>query len=60
MSHQLDRVVDDTDNALLQLRRATRGIPVSAAGFRQHHNKAARAIAELMTELIDARSAIDK
>ncbi|MBB3051151.1 hypothetical protein FHS23_002174 [Prauserella isguenensis] len=60
MSHQLDRVIDDVDTALRQLRRATRGMPINEHGFRNHHNKAARAMAELTTELIDARSAIDK
>lgn len=58
MSHQLDRVIDDVDTALRQLKRALRGIPVRREGFKDHHDKAARAMARLTTELQDARAAI--
>ncbi|MEU6645495.1 hypothetical protein ABZ863_23485 [Saccharomonospora sp. NPDC046836] len=58
MSHQLDRVIDDVDAALRQLKRSLRGIPIRREGFKAHHDKAARAMATLTTELTDARSTI--
>ncbi|RSN27491.1 hypothetical protein DL990_30415 [Amycolatopsis sp. WAC 01416] len=58
MSHQVDRVVDDLSSALLQLKHAMRGMPLNQNGFRAAHDKAARAMGTLTTELLDARPAM--
>jgi hypothetical protein len=58
MSHQLDRVLDDVDTALRQLKRTLRGIPIRREGFKAHHDKMARAMGTLTAELSDARSTI--
>ena len=58
MSHQVDRVVDDLSATLVQLKEAMRGMPLNQSGFRAAHDKAARAMGTLTTELLDARPAM--
>ncbi|MEU8635165.1 hypothetical protein AB0C38_23545 [Amycolatopsis sp. NPDC048633] len=58
MAHQVDRVVDDLDTALLQLRESMKGMPLNRNGFKAAHARAARAMGTLTTELTDARAAI--
>ncbi|MEC3975936.1 hypothetical protein [Amycolatopsis sp. H20-H5] len=55
---QVDRVVDDLSTALTQLRDSMRGMPLSKSGFKGAHDKMARSMGTLTTELIDASSAI--
>ncbi|MEW2508411.1 hypothetical protein AB0878_48930 [Amycolatopsis sp. NPDC047767] len=59
MAHQVDRVVEDLDSTLRQLKDAMRGMPVNEHGFKAAHDKAARAVAVLTTELTDARPALN-
>lgn len=58
MAHQVDRVVDDLDTALVQLKESMRGMPLNRNGFKAAHDRAARAMGTLTTELTDARTAI--
>lgn len=58
MAHQVDRVVDDLDASLRTLKEAMRGMPVQQHGFKAAHDKAARAMGTLSTELLDARPAL--
>lgn len=58
MAHQVDRVLGDLDSAMTQLKRAMHGIPVRREGFKQGHDKAARAVGQLTAELQDASAAI--
>ncbi|MEU4675172.1 hypothetical protein AB0F91_46360 [Amycolatopsis sp. NPDC023774] len=58
MAHQVDRVVEDLDTALRQLKSVMRGMPVNQNGFKAAHDKAARAFGVLTTELTDARPAL--
>jgi hypothetical protein len=60
MSHQLDRLVDDIDTALRGLRESMKGMPMHRTGLslKSTHDKMARAMGTLTTELTDARSAI--
>lgn len=58
MSHQLDRTLDEVDNAMGQLKRAMRGIPIRREGFKSHHDKFAKTVATLTVALSDSRSAI--
>ncbi|MFE3179084.1 hypothetical protein ACFXPA_44400 [Amycolatopsis sp. NPDC059090] len=58
MAHQVDRVVDDLHSAMSTLKDAMRGMPVHQHGFKAAHDKAARAMGTLSTELLDARPAL--
>jgi len=56
--NQLDRALDDIDTAMRQLKEGVARIPVRRDGFKQHHDRMAKAVATLTTELVDARTAI--
>ncbi|MGC7101606.1 hypothetical protein ACPZ19_43615 [Amycolatopsis lurida] len=58
MSHQVDRVLDEVDTALKQLRRSMRGIPVRREGLKAMHDKMAKSMGSLTVALDDARSTI--
>ena len=58
MAHQVDRVVEDLDSALRQLKVSMRGMPLNQHGFKTAHDKMARAMGTLTTELTDARPAM--
>lgn len=58
MAHQLDRAIDDVDASMRQLKTAVTRIPVRREGFKQHHDRMAKAVAKLTTELTDARAAM--
>jgi hypothetical protein len=60
VSHQLDRVLDDVDAALRQLKASVRGLPLGQHGLKATHDKMARAMGTLTTELSDARAAITR
>lgn len=57
-AHQVDRVLDNVDAAMRQLKNALRGIPVRREGFKAHHDRMAKAVARLTVALDDSRSAI--
>lgn len=54
----MDRALDDIDTAMRQLKEGVARIPVRRDGFKQHHDRMAKAVATLTTELVDARTAI--
>jgi len=58
MTHQVDRVLDDIDNAMALLRQAMRGVPARRQAFKANHDRMAREVAKLTVALTDARSAI--
>ncbi|MEU3273541.1 hypothetical protein ABZ639_22105 [Saccharomonospora sp. NPDC006951] len=58
MAHHVDRVLGDLDAAMRQLKQAMHGIPVRREGFKARHDKAARAVGQLIAELQDANAAI--
>ena len=58
MAHQVDRVVDDLGSTLMQLKESMRGMPLNQNGFKAAHDRMARAMGTLTTELTDARTAI--
>ena len=58
MSHQVDRVVDDLGTAMRQLKDSMRGMPLAQHGFKAAHDRTARAMGALSTELTDAAPAL--
>lgn len=58
MSHQLDRVLDDVDGALKMLKASVRGLPLGQHNLKAIHDKMARSMGTLTTEMSDARRAI--
>lgn len=58
MSHQVDRALDTVSDAMKQLKRSLRGIPVRREGFKSHHDQTAKAVAKLAVSLDDSRAAI--
>jgi hypothetical protein len=54
--YQVDRVVENVDKAMKQLRDTMRGIPIRWAGFKREHDAAARSMANLTVLVTDARS----
>jgi len=58
--HQLDRAVDDVDRAMQELRRSIRRVPIRREGFKAHHDKMAKAVAQLTVALADARVSADR
>lgn len=58
MAHQLDRALDDIDAAMRQLKDGITKIPIRREGFKSHHDRMAKAVAKLTTELTDARAAM--
>ena len=60
MAVTVDRVVEDLDQAMRALRRAVRGIPFRAGGFKNTHDNLARDVAHLTVLLDSARGAFNK
>lgn len=58
MAHQVDGVLDDLDAAMRMLRRAVKGIPAEAAGFKGAHDRLAKSVAVFALVLDDSRSAV--
>lgn len=58
MAHQVDRVLDDIDKAMGELRRAIRAVPARRQAFKANHDRMAREVAKLTVALSDSRSAI--
>lgn len=59
MAHQVDRVLDDLNKAMGQLRRAMRGVPARRQAFKANHDRMARRVADLTVALSDSRSVIE-
>ncbi|MEC3974857.1 hypothetical protein [Amycolatopsis sp. H20-H5] len=57
-SHEVDRVLDDIDATLRQLKDAMRGIPARREGFAGLHDRVAKTAALLSVSLSDARAAV--
>lgn len=57
-SHEVDRVLEELDATLRQLRDAIRGIPARKQGFVAAHDRVAKSAALLSVWLSDARGAI--
>ncbi|MFI5589825.1 hypothetical protein ACIA5G_32580 [Amycolatopsis sp. NPDC051758] len=58
MAHQVDRVVEDLATTLTQVKESMRGMPLHKNGFKAAHDRMARSMGTLATELTDARTAI--
>jgi len=59
MAASVDRAIDDLDAAMRRLRRAVRGIPFRAGGFKTTHRNLARDVAFLMVQLDSARGMLN-
>jgi hypothetical protein len=55
-SHQVDRALDEVEAAMTQLRRAMRGVPANREGFRSHHDRTAKTMAQLTVAVTDSRA----
>lgn len=58
MSHQVDRALEEVDQAMSLLRRAIRGVPAGREGFRGLHDRMARSVGELTVSLSDSRGLV--
>jgi hypothetical protein len=58
MAHQVDRVLDDIDKAMAQLRQAIRTVPARRQAFKANHDRMAREVAKLTVALSDSRSVL--
>lgn len=57
MTHSVDNVLDEIEMSMTQLREKTRGIP-AVGGIRAAHEKARKAMGELLVAITDARSKV--
>ena len=57
---QVDRIVEELDAAMKQLREAMRGIPIRRGSFRKTHDNLARDVAAAVTMLDAARPILRK
>ncbi|GAA2538898.1 hypothetical protein [Pseudonocardia hydrocarbonoxydans] len=60
MSQHTDRIIDELDSAMRELREAMRGIPIRRGSFRKTHDNLARDVAKVTTMLDAARPALRK
>lgn len=60
MAHHTDRIIDELDTAMRELRAAMRGIPIRRGSFRKTHDNLARDVAKVTTMLDAARPALRK
>ncbi len=57
-SHQVDAVLDDLAASMRILRRAMKGVPAEAAGFKGSHDRLAKSVAVLSLVFEDSRVAM--
>jgi hypothetical protein len=57
---QVDRIIEDLDASMKQLREAMRGIPVRHGSFKKTHDNLARDVAQVTTMLDAARPILSK
>ena len=60
MSAQVDRIIDELDRTMRELRTAMRGIPIRRGSFKKTHDNLARDVAQVTTMLDAARPALRK
>ena len=60
MTQHADRIIDELDTAMRELRMAMRGIPIRRGSFRKTHDNLARDVAKVTTMLDAARPALRK
>ena len=56
MAHQVDRVLEEIDKAMADLRQAIRTVPARRQAFKANHDRMAREVAKLTVALTDSRS----
>jgi hypothetical protein len=59
-THPADRIIDELDTAMRQLREAMRGIPIRRGSFKKTHDNLARDVAKVTTMLDAARPVLRK
>jgi hypothetical protein len=59
-THPADRIIDELDTAMRELREAMRGIPVRRGSFKKTHDNLARDVAKVTTMLDAARPVLRK
>lgn len=57
-SYQVDAVLDDLSVAMRNLKKAMKGVPAEAAGFKGAHDRLAKSVATLALVLDDSRTAM--
>jgi hypothetical protein len=60
MASTVDRIVEELDAAMKELREAMRGIPIRHGSFRKTHDNLARDVAQVTTMLDAARPLLRK
>jgi hypothetical protein len=60
MTNQVDRIVEELDTAMRDLRDAMRGIPIRRGSFIKTHDNLARDVAQVTTMLDAARPILRK
>jgi hypothetical protein len=60
MAAQVDRLVEELDRSMRELRQAMRGIPIRRGSFRKTHDNLARDVAKVTTMLDAARPVLRK
>ena len=59
-ANHVDRIVEELDAAMKQLREAMRGIPIRRGSFKKTHDNLARDVAQVVTMLDAARPVLRK
>lgn len=57
---EVDRIIDELDASMRQLRDAMRGIPIRRGSFKKTHDNLARDVAAATTMIDAARTVIQK
>lgn len=60
MTAQVDRIIEELDRSMKELREAMRGIPIRRGSFRKTHDNLARDVAAVTTMLDAARPVLRK
>lgn len=58
MPHQVDRVLEEIDKAMADLRAAIRSVPSRRQAFKANHDRMAREVAKLTVALTDSKSVL--
>ncbi|WP_219414864.1 hypothetical protein [Pseudonocardia nigra] len=57
---QVDRIIEELDRSMRELREAMRGIPIRRGSFKKTHDNLARDVATVTTMLDAARPVLQK
>lgn len=60
MSNPTDRIIDELDRSMRELREAMRGIPIRRGSFKKTHDNLARDVAHVTTMLDAVRPVLRK